>query len=177
MNTTTYTLENYPRDLSPPRHALLALVTTSRGAAAAVARLALAVVIFPHGAQKMLGWFGGHGFDATMHFFTSVMGIPSPLAFLAICAEFFGSIALFFGILARPAALAVAVNMVVAIFLVHLPNGFFMNWTGAQKGEGFEFHILVIALAVIVMLRGGGRLSLDGFLGRKARAVESRKTV
>jgi len=143
------------------RRALHALTATVPSAGPTIARLALAVVIFPHGAQKVFGWFGGHGFEGTMGFFTQSMGIPAPLAFLAILTESLGAVALALGVLARPAALAIAVNMVVAAVLSHLPYGFFMNWSGTAKGEGFEFHILAVALAAIVVIWGGGRWSID----------------
>lgn len=130
-------------------------------------RVALAVVFFPHGAQKVLGWFGGHGFTGTMQFFTQQSHIPAPFAFLAIVAEFAGSIALLLGLLTRLAAFGIGVNMAVAVFLVHLPNGFFMNWTGQQKGEGIEYHILAFAIALGLMFKGGGKLALDSLIARK----------
>jgi putative oxidoreductase len=132
-----------------------------------IARLTLGIVMFPHGAQKMLGWFGGYGFSGTMNFFTQQMHIPAPLAFLAIMAEFAGSLGLIFGCLSRVAAFGIASNMAVAILTVHLPNGFFMNWFGAQKGEGFEYHLLAIGLAIIVMIRGAGMASLDAVISRR----------
>src|SRR5690242_17746516 len=128
-----------------------------------VLRLTLGVVFFAHGAQKMLGWFGGYGYSGTMHFFTS-SGIPAPLAFLAIAAEFFGGLGLILGLLGRVAALGITVNMLVAIAAVHAKVGFFMNWAGNQKGEGFEYHLLAIAIGLAVILRGSGALSLDRFL-------------
>lgn len=137
------------------------LFGTSNDPVALVARLALGIVMFPHGAQKVLGWFGGYGFSGTMDFFTQTMGIPAVLALLAIAAEFLGSIGLIAGFLTRVAAFGIAVNMVVAALLVHLPNGFFMNWSGQQAGEGFEYHILAVGLAVVLMIRGGGMLSVD----------------
>jgi putative oxidoreductase len=126
-----------------------------------ILRLVLGVVFLAHGAQKMLGWFGGYGFKGTMGFFTQTMHIPTVFAFLAICAEFFGGLGLLLGLLSRIAAFGIAVNMLVAIFMVHLPNGFFMNWSGQQKGEGFEYHLLVVALTLVVMIRGAGDFSLD----------------
>jgi putative oxidoreductase len=126
-----------------------------------ILRLILAVVFLAHGSQKMLGWFGGYGFKATMGFFTQTMHIPAALAFLAISAEFFGGLGLLLGLLSRVAAFGITVNMLVAVFMTHLPNGFFMNWTGQQKGEGFEFHLLVIALTLALMIRGAGAFSLD----------------
>jgi putative oxidoreductase len=124
-------------------------------------RLVLGVIFFAHGSQKMLGWFGGYGFKATMEFFTKTAHIPAVFAFLAIAAEFFGGLGLILGLLTRIAAFGITVNMLVAIFAVHLPNGLFMNWTGQQKGEGFEFHLLVLAITVALMIRGGGAFSLD----------------
>src|SRR6516165_11626914 len=106
------------------------LMATSNDVLLTVVRLALGVVFFAHGAQKMLGWFGGYGFHGTMGFFTQQMGIPAPLAFLAICAEFFGGLGLILGLLARVAALGIITNMLVAIVTVHSANGFFMNWSG-----------------------------------------------
>jgi putative oxidoreductase len=126
-----------------------------------ILRLVLAVVFLAHGSQKMLGWFGGYGFKATMGFFTQTMHIPAALAFLGISAEFFGGLGLLLGLLSRVAAFGITVNMLVAVFMTHLPNGFFMNWTGQQKGEGFEFHLLVIALTLALMIRGAGAFSLD----------------
>jgi len=123
-------------------------------------RVVLGVVFFAHGAQKMLGWFGGYGFSGTMGFFEH-MGIPAPFAFLAISAEFFGGIGLVLGLLTRVAAFGIVVNMVVAVLTVHLPNGLFMNWAGTQKGEGFEYHLLAIALGVAIILTGAGAASID----------------
>jgi len=111
--------------------------------------------MFPHGLQKVLG------FSATMQAFTQQMGIPAVLAFLAIAVEFLGPLALVLGLAGRVAAAGIAVNMAVAALMVHLQNGFFMNWFGNQKGEGFEYHLLAIALALVVVIRGSGAWSLD----------------
>jgi putative oxidoreductase len=129
-------------------------------------RLTLGIVMFAHGAQLALGWFGGYGYSATMGFFTQQMHIPALFAFLAIAAEFAGSIGLIFGALSRVAAFGIAATMVVAVLLGHIGNGFFMNWSGAQKGEGFEYHLLAIALALVVMINGAGKWSLDGLVAR-----------
>jgi putative oxidoreductase len=137
------------------------LVSTSNDFAVTIVRLVLGLTFFMHGAQKMLGWFGGYGFHGTMGFFTQQMGIPAPLAFLAICAEFFGGLGLLVGLLGRVAALGIIVNMLVAIATVHHVNGFFMNWSGQQKGEGFEYHLLAIALAIVVLIKGSGAMSVD----------------
>ena len=141
------------------------LVNTKDDVGLAVVRLVLGGVMFAHGAQKMLGWFGGYGFTATMGFFGS-QHIPAALAFLAIAAEFFGGIGLLLGLLGRVAAFGIAVNMVVAILTVHLPNGLFMNWSGQQKGEGYEYHLLVLAIIVAILLGGSGSWSVDRALTR-----------
>ena len=133
-------------------------------------RLVLGVIFFAHGSQKMLGWFGGYGFKGTMAFFTQTMHIPAFFAFLAITAEFFGGIGLILGLLTRVAAFGIACNMLVAIFMVHLPNGFFMNWTGQQKGEGFEYHLLVLAMTVAIMILGSGAFSVDRALSARAKS-------
>src|SRR5467141_506084 len=109
------------------------LTATDNDGATTILRLVLGVIFFAHGAQKMLGWFGGYGFTGTMGFFSSVMHIPAIFAFLAIAAEFFGGLGLIFGFLTRVAAFGILANMVVAIAMVHRQFGFFMNWTGAQK--------------------------------------------
>jgi putative oxidoreductase len=142
------------------------LISTSNDFTYTLVRLVLGVVFFAHGAQKMLGWFGGYGFHGTMGFFTQMMHIPAPLAFLAICAEFFGGLGLLVGLLSRVAAFGIAMNMLVAIFTVHMQNGFFANWSGQQKGEGVEFHLLAIALALVVMIKGSGALSIDRALSK-----------
>jgi putative oxidoreductase len=144
------------------------IVSTDGSVATTIVRLVLGVVFFAHGAQKMLGWFGGFGFSGTMGFFTGTMHIPAPFAFLAICAEFFGGIGLIMGLLTRIAAFGIATNMVVAVATVHRAFGFFMNWTGAQKGEGFEYHLLVLAIAAFLMIRGAGAFSVDHALSTKA---------
>ena len=143
------------------------LFKTDSSVTSLILRLALGAVFFPHGAQKVLGWFGGYGFTGTMGFFTGTMHIPALFAFLAIAAEFAGSIGLILGLGTRIAALGIASTMVVAIATVHAQFGFFMNWTGAQKGEGFEYHILAIAIAIALIIRGGGLLSADGAIAKK----------
>lgn len=141
------------------------LLSTSNDFTLTVVRLVLGIVFFAHGAQKMLGWFGGYGFHGTMGFFTQQMGIPAPLAFLAIAAEFFGGLGLIVGLLSRVAAFGIIVNMLVAIVTVHHVNGLFMNWFGNQKGEGYEHHLLAIALGLVVLIKGAGALSIDRALG------------
>ncbi len=126
-----------------------------------ILRVLLGVVFFPHGMQKFLGWFGGYGFGGTMGFFTGTLGIPAVFAFLAIIAEGLGALGLLTGFLTRLSAFGIAVNMAVAVYLLHFQNGFFMNWFGKQAGEGYEYHLLVIAIAIALMIKGGGKWSVD----------------
>jgi len=143
------------------------LIATDKDIATLVLRVLLGVVFFPHGMQKLFGWFGGPGFSGMMGMFTDKMGIPAVFAFLAIMAEGLGSLGLITGFLTRVAAFGIGVNMVVAVYLLHWQNGFFMNWFGNQKGEGFEFHLLAIAMAVALIIKGGGALSVDRVLSEK----------
>jgi putative oxidoreductase len=149
------------------------LLHTSNDPVLMVVRLTLGVVFFAHGAQKMLGWFGGYGYHATMGFFEH-SGIPAVFAFLAIAAEFFGGIGLLLGLLSRVAAFGITCNMLVAIATVHARNGLFMNWAGNQKGEGIEYHLLAVAMTFLIMARGGGAFSLDRVLSR-AQASQAAK--
>ena len=142
------------------------LLATDNDFATTILRLVFGIVFFAHGAQKMLGWFGGYGYTGTMGFFTGMLHIPAPLAFLAIAAEFFGGLGLIFGVLTRVAAFGIFVNMVVAILMVHLQFGFFMNWSGTQKGEGYEYHLLALAGLAFLMLRGAGAASFDRLWSR-----------
>jgi putative oxidoreductase len=133
---------------------------TDNDLAALFMRLALGLVMFPHGAQKVLGWWGGHGAAATIQGF-SRMGLPGFVTVLVMLAEFLGSLLLIFGFLTRLAAFAIACDMLAALLLVHMNIGFFMNWLGTQKGEGFEFHLLALGLAIALVIKGGGALSVD----------------
>ena len=137
------------------------LLKTSDDTTALVLRLTLGCVIFAHGAQKVLGWFGGPGVEKTLHMFNTSMGFSPPLTLLVMATEFLGSIALFLGFFTRLSALAIAVDLGVCAYMNHIKHGFFMNWFGQQKGEGFEFHILVIGIAFALMITGGGVFSLD----------------
>lgn len=143
------------------------LVHTRASAAPMVARVVLGAVIFPHAAQKAFGWFGGRGWSATIEGFNQGLGMPVFIAALAILMELLGAIGLILGVLSRLSALAVAGVMLGAIFLVHLPHGFFMNWRGNQAGQGFEFHLLAFGLAVVVMIAGGGLWSADRAIAKK----------
>ncbi len=151
------------------------LIATNNDVATTILRLALGVIFFAHGAQKMLGWFGGYGFTGTMGFFTGVLHIPPVFAFLAIAAEFFGGLGLIFGLLTRVAAFGVFCNMIVAVAMVHSRFGFWMNWTGAQKGEGYEYHVLLLAASAFLMIRGAGAASIDSLLSSPAsNRIEAR---
>ncbi|MGE0884863.1 MAG: DoxX family protein [Blastocatellales bacterium] len=139
------------------------LFVTDKDILPLILRLTLGVVMFPHGAQKLLGWFGGYGFSGTMQGMTS-MGLPAVIVFLVIIAEFFGSLGLIAGFLTRFSAFGIATVMMGAIFTVHAKVGFFMNWSGNQAGEGFEYHLLVLGIALVLMIRGGGAASVDGMI-------------
>ena len=147
------------------------LIATEDRFAPTLARLTLGIVYFFHGMQKLFGWFGGFGFNGTLHFFTDQMHIPVAFAVLAILAEGLGSIGLLLGFLSRVAAFGIACNMVVAVYMVHRFNGIFMNWAGNQKGEGFEFHILALGLCLLVMIYGGGAWSVDLAIYKKLSAA------
>ena len=127
-------------------------------------RLTLGAVMFPHGAQKVLGWFGGGGFKATLEGMTG-MGLPAAIVVTVMVAEFLGSLGLIFGFLTRLSALGIISVMLGAIFTVHQQYGFFMNWMGKQAGEGFEYHLLAIGIAIALLIRGGGAFSIDRALG------------
>lgn len=143
------------------------LLRTDASWAGPVMRVLLGVVMFAHGAQKLLGWYGGGGFSGTMGFFTTQMGIPAVIAFLVIVGEFFGGLSLVIGFLTRFCAASIGVIMAGAVVLVHLPNGLFMNWFGNQAGEGYEYHLLALGLSAALAILGGGRWSVDGVLARR----------
>jgi putative oxidoreductase len=144
------------------------LIATDNDIATTILRVALGVIFFAHGAQKALGWFGGFGFTGTMGFFTGVLHIPAVLAVLAIAAEFLGSLGLIFGLFTRVAAFGNFFNMIVAVAMVHHQFGFWMNWTGAQKGEGYQYHLLLLAASAFLMIRGAGAASVDRLLSSLA---------
>ena len=131
-----------------------------------IMRLTLGGVMLPHGLQKVFGLFGGAGLQATMNAFTTKMGLPAPLAVLVILAESAGALSLIFGFFTRLCALGIALVMGGAIYLVHGQHGFFMNWFGRQSGEGFEYHLLAIGLALALFIHGGGKWSLDQRIAR-----------
>ena len=140
---------------------LARLFASRQHLAGPILRLTLAVVMFPHGAQKLLGWFGGYGFQGTLGFLTESIGLPWNLACGIILLEFFGPLLLLIGLGTRLVALGMAGLMVGAITTVHAPFGFFMNWSGAQAGEGFEYHLLVIGIGLALATLGSGKFALD----------------
>ena len=164
MNSTSAPAISLTRQASP----FARVLATTPGLSGPVLRLGLALVLFPHGVQKLFGWFGGYGWSGTMGFLTGKIGVPTPIAALVILIESVGPLFLLLGLLTRPAALGVIAVMLGAIATVHAPNGFFMNWSGAQAGEGFEYHLLVIAMALALLVSGGGSFSADARLARRA---------
>jgi len=144
----------------------MAFFQTDDSWAGLILRVGLGSVMFPHGAQKLLGWFGGHGFEGTMGFFTQNMGLPWLVAFLVIIGESLGSLGLIAGFLTRFIAASFIVIMVGAIATAHWPYGFFINWSGQQQGEGFEYHLLVIAMSAALVIIGGGKWAVDGVIAR-----------
>jgi len=140
------------------------IVSTTNDGTLTILRLALGIVFFAHGAQKMLGWFGGYGFSGTMGYFTHQLGIPWVFGFLAILTEFLGGLGLIVGLLSRIPAFAIIVEMVAVVVMIHGRFGFFMNWSGTQGGEGYEYHVVLIAVSLVILIRGSGSLSIDARL-------------
>lgn len=143
------------------------LLGTTDDVSATILRIALGLVILPHGVQKLLGWFGGYGFAGTMHHFTENMGIPYIFALLVILGESFGAVGLIVGLGTRIAALGIGAIIGVAALMAHVQHGFFMNWSGKEAGEGFEYHLLVVGMALALVISGGGKWSLDRLLAKQ----------
>ena len=140
---------------------------TNNDWAGLITRLTIGTILFAHGAQKMLGWFGGYGFNGTMGFFTETMHLPWMIGFFVIVIEFFGSISLLIGFAVRVWAILTIIIMLGIIFTSHIGNGFFMNWFNNQKGEGYEFHLLVIGLSIAALINGGGKFSIDEKISKR----------
>ena len=140
------------------------LLSTNSDWTLTIIRTILGLVFFAHGAQKLLGWFGGSGLNETMRTMHESLGLPLPLAFLAVATEFFGGVGLIVGLLSRLAAVGIGVTMLAAIVMVHGRNGLFMDWFGARKNHGYEYHLLAIALVVVLIVKGSGAFSLDRLL-------------
>lgn len=156
---------------------LRTLLTTRRDAAPLVARVVLGLVMFPHGAQHALGWFGGYGFHGTLGWMTGTLGFPEPLAALAIVVELVAPFALVLGLGGRLAAAGI-IGLMLGAASTHLPNGFFMNWFGTLKpgAEGYEYHLIAMALAGVVAIAGSGALSIDRWLTRDAGEAQDPST-
>jgi putative oxidoreductase len=152
------------------------LFHTTRDPLTTIVRLTVALVLFPHGAQHVLGWFGGYGFQGTLGWMTGTLGFPAAFAVVALVTEIAAPIALLVGAGGRLAALGV-IGLMLGALSTHVANGFFMNWFGTLPAgsEGFEYHILMIALAVVVAVRGSGAWSVDGLFAREGtRATPAR---
>lgn len=151
------------------------LLNTPAEPALFVIRLTAAAMILPHGAQKLLGWFGGNGFEATMGFFTQQMGLPAPVALGVIATETLAMLALALGLGGRLMAAALTGIMIGAIATVHGQHGFFMNWFGQQSGEGIEYHLLVMGLSLALIWRGSGAWSLDRWLIKRLNSAPAQQ--
>lgn len=146
---------------------LKTLLFTKEHLSGLISRLTLGLVILPHGCQLLLGWFGGYGFTGSMNYFTNDAGLPWIIGFLVILLQFFGALLLIAGVATRLMAFAMLGLFTGMILSTHLDHGFFMNWYGNKNGEGFEYHLLVIGLALCLLVTGAGKLSIDGFITRK----------
>jgi putative oxidoreductase len=151
------------------------ILKTEENWSALVSRLLLGIVLFPHGAQKMLGWYGGYGFSGTMNFFTENMSLPWIIALAVILIEFFGALMLIAGLYTRIVSIMVFFLFVEIALTSHLDYGFFMNWFGNQKGEGIEYFLLVFGLSLSLILSGGGKLSIDAKLQKNLRISDQPK--
>jgi putative oxidoreductase len=143
---------------------LLHILATDSDCVPTLARIVLGIIFFAHGTRKVFGWFGGPGLRKTLHHLTESLGLPTIIAVAAVAAEFGGGAALILGFLARMSALSIVVAMLAAIFMVHGRYGLFMNWFGDRKGHGIEYHLLAIALAIVIIAKGSGAFSLDRLL-------------
>ena len=146
---------------------LLQILATDSNWVPTLARIILCVIFFAHGSQKVFGWFGGPGLKQTLRTLTEFVGLPPIIALAAVGVEFLGGVALILGFLGRISALAIVANMLAAIIMVHGKYGLFMNWFGDRKGHGIEYHLLVIALAIVIIAQGAGALSLDRLLSNR----------
>lgn len=148
------------------------IIKTNNSKAASILRVALGLVLFPHGAQKLLGWFGGFGFTGTMNYFTDTLHLPWIIALLVILIEFFAALMLITGTATRVAALLIIINFIGVILTAHLNNGFFINWLGNQKGEGYEYHLLIIGMAASLLISGAGTFSVDSMMSRGKLSIK-----
>lgn len=148
---------------------LIQFLRTDNSPAQFFIRLALGVVMFPHGAQKIMGWFGGPGFAKTLQAFAG-MGFPMWSVIILMVVESIGPLLMIAGFLTRLWAIGIGASITICMFVNHVQNGFFMNWLGQQKGEGFEYHILVIGICLALLIKGGGMLSVDRGMAPSGRS-------
>ena len=149
------------------------ILSTKNDIALTICRLVLGAVVFAHGAQKMLGWFGGRGFSGTISFYGH-LGFSAPASVLAMGIEFFGGLALILGVLGRIAAFGVLCKMIYAVVTLHWQFGFFMNWSGEPRAEGYEYYLLGMALGLMVLIRGSGALSFDEVYAKRDSTAKSK---
>jgi putative oxidoreductase len=140
------------------------LKTNENNWPALIARLALGITVFPHGAQKLFGWFGGYGFSGTMGFLTGQAGLPYGVALLVILIESVAALFVIAGFITRIAAFGIFGLFTIIMVQFHSSYGFFMNWAGTQKGEGLEYFVLLLGLALALIIAGGGKASVDAAL-------------
>ncbi len=143
------------------------LISTDNNASWFLLRVSLGTVMLAHGLQKSLGWFGGFGWSDSMNYFTETVGLSAFLASLIILIESVGALLLIIGFAGRINASLMGIVITGAFFVDHLPNGFYMNWFGNQKGEGFEFDILFWAISLVLVINGSGKFSVDRWLRKK----------
>lgn len=143
------------------------LFNTNNDLTGLIIRLTLGLILFPHGAQKMLGMFGGYGFSGTMGFFTGTLHLPWVIGFLVIIIEFVGALSFIAGFASRIWGALTIILFIGIIFTSHLDYGFFMNWFGNQKGEGYEYHLLIIGLSLAAIINGSGKYSVDKIISQK----------
>jgi putative oxidoreductase len=140
-----------------------------------ITRITLGVVIFAHGAQKLFGWFGGFGYEGTMHYFTETVGVPYVIGLLVILGESLGAIALVLGLFGRFMSLGIFIIMAGAMYFDHAQNGFYMNWFGNRTGgEGYEFDLLTFGMSLAIIINGSGAFSVDHFISRKQKSHDAK---
>lgn len=151
------------------------ILATRRDPAPVAARVILGLVMLPHGLQHALGLLGGYGFRGTLGWMTGTLGFPAPLAALAIVVELLAPIALIAGFGGRVASLGI-LGLMIGAASTHVGNGFFMNWFGTRPAgsEGYEYHLLAMALAAVVIFAGSGAFSVDRLLARDTQPEQPR---
>lgn len=160
MNTSSILSSGNEKDV----YANVLIHTDTNDVSACILRITLGVIFFPHGAQKLFGWFGGPGFEQTVGYFITQFGVLPVITLLVVLAESLGAIALILGLYSRVMAAGIGLVMLGAMFTAHIQNGFFMNWTGQQAGEGIEFHLLALGICIAILIKGSGKWSIDGYM-------------